>query len=389
MKRLVFLLVFMALSFSGIIQAKESTYEVNVGTFLNVRERPEAGSPVVFTLQDGAEVTPLSIENGWAKIEIDGKTGYASMDFLNKIEVQKIRSGSKQDFKSWFKNLISLKACFIIFIVLVILNWLFTIGIDRSELLGARCGLFIAMLGMIFLMYFGQDMKNLVNPDWTGGCLGGYFRAVLNAFILGGSIVQMYNSYVGSTCAAAKKAIGDTDLKFKDLNIDFFLWFIPLTAVVVFLGLVFIPLMIATPVMACIFIWKMYKNYKLLWPHFWTATFITFAGIATMACILLTFYTSILMMLLGIAVGGFAVGVLSSAPQAVGKALDPSSDTTDSSDTTEKTEIDSGRISWDGERINFEDGTSRQITDVRNDGTIRDNHGDIWEDYGNGKWEKR
>ena len=377
----------MMLSFSGIIQAKESSYEVNVATFLNVREQPESGSPVLFTLQNGEKVTPLSIENGWAKIEIDGKTGYASMDFLNEIDVHKTRSGSKQGFKAWLQNLISLKACFIIFIVLIILNWIFTISIDRSELLGARCGLFIAMLGMTFLMYFGLDMKNLVDPDWTGGCMRGYFRAILNAFILGGSIVQMYNSYIGSVCAAANRSIGVSDVKFKDLNIDFFLWFIPLTAVVIFIGLVFLPLLIATPVMAGIFIWKMYKNYKLLWPDFWTATFITFAGIATMACMLLTFYTSILMMLLGIVVGGFAISALSSAPKTLGKAIDTSSDTAEKE--TPSQEMDAGRISWDGERINLGDGTSRLITDVRNDGKVRDDQGNVWEDFGNGEWKKR
>ena len=51
--------------------------------------------------------------------------------------------------------------------------------------------------------------------------------------------------------------------------------------------------------------------------------------------------------------------------------------------------MDAGRISWDGERINLGDGTSRLITDVRNDGKVRDDQGNVWEDFGNGEWKKR
>ena len=69
--------------------------------------------------------------------------------------------------------------------------------------------------------------------------------------------------------------------------------------------------------MAGVFIKNAIRNYRLIWPHYWIATFITFSGIATMVSIVIMIYVSILMLLLGVLVSGFVMGLLKTAPGTV------------------------------------------------------------------------
>jgi len=49
---------------------------------LNVRARPDAGSPVIAQLYDGAQVTVVNTWNGWALIRFGEEVGYAAAQFL-------------------------------------------------------------------------------------------------------------------------------------------------------------------------------------------------------------------------------------------------------------------------------------------------------------------
>lgn len=225
MKQSAFILLFL-FCFLSIGLAQEKQYEVDVKTALNAREFPNA--KVLFTIPNGTIVVPINIEDGWAKVTMNGQTGYISEKYIREIVVQEQETAEVKEewrFRRWFGNIISLKLCYTAIIILLILNWCFTIAIPRNERLGTRCGLYIALLCVILLTYFGHDMGNLVNHRWTGGWLNGYFLAFVNAIVLSASVVQLYNSFVGCSAAAAKKAIEGTDIKFKQLNIDFFFGF--------------------------------------------------------------------------------------------------------------------------------------------------------------------
>ena len=344
------------------------------------------------------------MENGWAEIVKDGQKGYISTKFIRELSPNKnhvISSSKEWNFKKWFSNLIPLKVCYGIIIVLIILNWIFSVGVPRSDWLEIRCSLFLALLAMIILCFLGQNMANLVNHEWTGGWLNGYFFAFINAVVLGSSVVQLYNSYIGCTAAAAKKAIENSDVQFCDLNIKFFFWFLPLAPIPFLVLLIvmhfrilpyWIEVVIGVALLvyiAGVFIKNAIRNYRLIWPHYWIATFITFSGIATMVSIVIMIYVSILMLILGVLVSGLFMGALRSAPKALGEFMSESPTTSDFEPHHTLEESQDASLSWDGEFIEKKDRPNARVVDVDKDGTITDSDGEKWRDTGFGKYEKQ
>lgn len=61
------------------------TYRVTAHSTLNVRTAPSTKSKIVARLTSGQKVEVLSIQGKWAKISINGKTGYVSVQFLAKV----------------------------------------------------------------------------------------------------------------------------------------------------------------------------------------------------------------------------------------------------------------------------------------------------------------
>ena len=61
------------------------TYRVTAHSTLNVRSAPSTKSRIVARLTSGQKVEVLSIQGKWAKISINGKTGYVSVQFLAKV----------------------------------------------------------------------------------------------------------------------------------------------------------------------------------------------------------------------------------------------------------------------------------------------------------------
>lgn len=54
---------------------------------LNVRTRPMADANMVGTLApDAAAIEVLAQENGWGRVNVDGQPGWASLDFLARVE---------------------------------------------------------------------------------------------------------------------------------------------------------------------------------------------------------------------------------------------------------------------------------------------------------------
>ncbi|MEH7461524.1 glucosaminidase domain-containing protein [Bacillus thuringiensis] len=51
-------------------------------SLLNVRQSPSTSASIVARLKNGESVSVIGKENGWAKVRVDGKEGYASLQFL-------------------------------------------------------------------------------------------------------------------------------------------------------------------------------------------------------------------------------------------------------------------------------------------------------------------
>ena len=64
--------------------------DVNPGSYLNVRQSPSTHAPVIARLMRGTEVTVTSIQNGWAKVKVDGKEGYVSTTYLTPLVIDAV-----------------------------------------------------------------------------------------------------------------------------------------------------------------------------------------------------------------------------------------------------------------------------------------------------------
>lgn len=63
-------------------------YQVNVSSSLNVRHTPDNSGTIIGKLDNGEIVKVISITNGWARIDYNGKTGYVSYDYLDRYSVK-------------------------------------------------------------------------------------------------------------------------------------------------------------------------------------------------------------------------------------------------------------------------------------------------------------
>lgn len=66
----------------------EELYQVNVSTSLNVRNTPDNSGTIIGKLDNGQIVKVISITNGWARIDYNGKTGYVSYRYLDRYYVK-------------------------------------------------------------------------------------------------------------------------------------------------------------------------------------------------------------------------------------------------------------------------------------------------------------
>lgn len=75
------------ISLSGAVAGEETgagEYRVVPDEGLNVRDGPGTGYEKLGALKQGEKVTALSVEEGWARIDYGGKTGYVSAQYLNR-----------------------------------------------------------------------------------------------------------------------------------------------------------------------------------------------------------------------------------------------------------------------------------------------------------------
>jgi len=76
------------------VSTKKTGY-INVSTYANLRKEPSTDSTVLDTLQRNTEVTVVLEENGWAKVEVRGMTGYISKDLISNTKLEEIDTSSR------------------------------------------------------------------------------------------------------------------------------------------------------------------------------------------------------------------------------------------------------------------------------------------------------
>lgn len=63
----------------------EANYRVTSSSRLNVRRSPSTSGAVIGTFKSGQEITVMSINNGWAKVEFNNTVGYVSAKYITEL----------------------------------------------------------------------------------------------------------------------------------------------------------------------------------------------------------------------------------------------------------------------------------------------------------------
>lgn len=69
----------------ALVSYAENNYKVSCSSRLNVRRTPSTAGAILGTLNNGQEITVLSITKGWAKIEFKNTTGYVSAKYITEL----------------------------------------------------------------------------------------------------------------------------------------------------------------------------------------------------------------------------------------------------------------------------------------------------------------
>ena len=382
------ILAYLLASFSCLVSANH--YKVNVSDRLNVRESPSKSAPVISVLFDGdiinSTTETLELQNNdgveWATIQLsDGRKGYVAAEYLTSYEpkkpVKNQQTSWAQRFLDWFENLISLKWCFIIIIVLAVCNYSISRKNDdeyEDFFYVIKPLFYILMNLMLVLTYFSHGLEDLVDHHWTGGWLDGYVMVFVNAVLLGVVMLVEHRCFVDMSWSLAHKFVPKEKWrKFKPARL---FWILPLL-IVGFFTMLYLPI-----VALALAGWGLYyivRQMLLFHPRYDIALIVFFFSIfscISCAVLIYTFFWSLVL-------GFLAICFLSAAPQATSKtiaqAASGSSDETPVEDETEyiKQYNDSreGELSWNGDRIYKKDGTSTRITSVNEDGTVNTSDG--------------
>ena len=247
------ILPYLLASFSCLVSANH--YKVNVSDRLNVRESPSKSAPVISVLFDGdiinSTTETLELQNNdgveWATIQLsDGRKGYVAAEYLTSYEpkkpVKNQQTSWAQRFLDWFENLISLKWCFIIIIVLAVCNYSISRKNDdeyEDFFYVIKPLFYILMNLMLVLTYFSHGLEDLVDHHWTGGWLDGYVMVFVNAVLLGVVMLVEHRCFVDMSWSLAHKFVPKEKWrKFKPARL---FWILPLL-IVGFFTMLYLPI---------------------------------------------------------------------------------------------------------------------------------------------------
>lgn len=82
------LVSFLIALISGVVFVwAENNYKVSSPSPLNVRNVPSKTGDILGTFQSGQNIEVLSVDNGWAKVKLDGNTGYVMVEYIEPLIV--------------------------------------------------------------------------------------------------------------------------------------------------------------------------------------------------------------------------------------------------------------------------------------------------------------
>ena len=217
---------------------------------------------------------------------------------------------------------------------------------------------------MLVLTYFSHGLENLVNHNWTGGWLDGYVMVFINAVLLGVIMLVEHRCFVNMSWSLAHKFVPNE--KWKKFKPARLFWIFPLF-IVSFLTILYIPLVSIGLILFVVY--YIIRQVILFHPRYDIALIVFFFSIFSSICCAVLFYTFIWSLLLGI----LAICLIAAIPETVGKTVSQAVSQTES-ETSFEDECDNkskeGRVSWDGQFIEKNDGSLTRITHVNSDGSL-------------------
>ena len=369
-----------------------NSYKVNVSDKLNVRESPSKSAPVVSVLSDGDIVTStsetLELHNNdgieWAEILLaDGRKGYVAASYLTSCDVKETVKDSQaswiQRFLDWFENSISLKWCFIIILILAVLNYCISRVNDNESgdyYYVTKPLFYILMNLMLVLTYFSHGLEDLVNHYWTGGWLDGYVMVFVNAVLLGVVMLVEHRCFVDMSWSLAHKFVPKEKWsKFKPARL---FWMLPLFGVGFFV-LMYIPLIAA--IIAGFGLYYIVRQMILFHPRYDIALIVFFFSIfSCISCAVLirTFFWSLVLGFLGIC-------LLRALPGAASTTISQAaSDTSTEDNSSFQDEADDYSIVLKDAGIFGSDLKAKEHGFT----SVKDEYGDIWERNDDGTYRR-
>lgn len=315
----------------------------------------------------------------WVKFPLDdGRTGYINANDIQKYDPEKLEAKirKKAGIKNDFGALVSLKWCFIIVAVLAL--YCFLVTKDHNNAGGKehikKPIVFILMNLMLILTYFSHNVKLLVDNDWTGGWINGYFIVFVNSIIMAFVLYVEYTAFLDMSWAIAHRVMKQEN--YRKFNPALLFW-IPLLSFIpgfLFLAFGLLPLLL---VLAIGILWYLIKQIWLFRPRFDLGVMVIVLAVFSFvvsAMLLKTFIVSLLL-------GFFALCILMAIPKALGVTL---SDTVKSSLGTY--EDNNPTYSEEKEEYDYEiKGGGKYGSDVK----AKDVGFGIMKDEDGGKWKKK
>lgn len=368
------------------------SYKVNVSDKLNVREIPSKSAPVISVLSDGdvvastSETLELQDNDGieWATIQLsDGREGYVAASYLTPYEPKETVKGQQlswiQRFLDWFENLISLKWCFIIILVLAVCNYSISRKNDYEYgdyFYVTKPLFYILMNTMLVLTYFSHGLEDLVDHYWTGGWLDGYFMVFVNAVLLGVVMLVEHRCFVDMSWSLAHKFVPKEKWpKFKPARL---FWILPLLIVGV-IALFYLPLVAL--ILAGWGLYYIIRQMILFHPRYDIALIVFFFSVfscISCAVLIYTFFWSLLL-------GFLAISFLSGAPRAASTSLSQAAADTSSEDNySSQDETDEYSIVLKDAGLFGSDLKAKEHGFT----SVKDENGDIWERNDDGTYRR-
>ncbi len=75
----------LALALVVVSAMAENNYKVTSSSRLNVRKAPSTSGQILGTFESSQQIEVLDIDNGWAKVKFNGKTGYVSAKYITAL----------------------------------------------------------------------------------------------------------------------------------------------------------------------------------------------------------------------------------------------------------------------------------------------------------------